>query len=111
MRYLILLLSFNVMAGNYDNDVINNYYVAPEVNYIGDSNASKGVALALATWHPFTYNSEKWQGSINGAAYDGESALSMGLAKKFNGIDALFHSSYGQNNGKDALTFGMLWRF
>jgi hypothetical protein len=95
-------MSFNVVAGGYHDKTYNYYNETTEINettYINDD-ISKGVALALATYHPFTYNSEKWQGSINGAAYDGESALSMGLAKKFDSIDALFHSSYGQNNGR-----------
>ena len=98
-------------AGDYrHHDTVNNYYETTEVTQ--DSiDESSGIALALATYHPFDYATKKWQASANSAIYDGQSALSMGLAKRFDGMDALLHTSYGQNNGKDALTFGLLWRF
>ena len=101
MKYLILLLSFNVMA--------HDYRYQPEPMQVNDD--SKAIALALATWHPFSNNTEKWQGSVNGATYDGETAISIAIAKRFKGIDALLHSSYGQNNGKDSITFGLVTQF
>ena len=112
MRFLILMfMSFGVMADKWhDHQEPVNYYETTEVSYY-DSDVSKGVALALATYHPFSFATKKWQGSVNTAVYDGQNALSLGLAKRFDGMDALLHSSFGQNDGKPALTFGMLWRF
>jgi hypothetical protein len=113
MRFLLLFVSFNVMAGGYHHDKTYNYYETTEtteVNYM-DSDVSKGVALSLATSHQFDFATKKWQGSVNSAMYDGESALSLGAAKRFDGMDALLHTSYGQNNGKHAATFGISWRF
>lgn len=85
------------------------YYETTQENYYSDS--AGGIALAIATFHPFDYATKKWQGSVNSGYYDGESAVSFGLAKRFDGMDALLNSSYGQNNGKHAATFGILWRF
>ncbi|MCZ6898265.1 MAG: hypothetical protein O7D95_06135 [Betaproteobacteria bacterium] len=91
------------MAHDHDRDIILKITLNAEL--------SKAVALALATNHPFTYDTYKWQASVNGAFYNGENALSLGIAKRFEKIDALWHSSYGQNGGNSAITFGSVWRF
>lgn len=112
MKYLILLLSFSAYAGDYTREY--NYYPAPIENYttyIYNADISKHIALALATSHPFDFATKQWQASVNGAFYDGENALSLGIAKRFDGIDALLHSSYGQTSGKHALTLGGVFRF
>ncbi len=106
-------------SGSHDRTTINetnNYFTLVEEtyineSYINDKDISKGIALAIASSHPFDFATKKWQASVNGGYYDGENALSLGIAKRFDGADALFHSSYGQNAGKQAITFGGVWRW
>ena len=125
MKYLLLLFPFTVYAGGYHHEDVNNYFTVEETyvtenyvtenyiseSYINDKDISKGIALAIASSHPFDFATKKWQASVNGGYYDGENALSLGIAKRFDGADALFHSSYGQNSGKQAVTVGMVWRW
>jgi hypothetical protein len=135
MRYLILLLfSTSVLASRYDhevtinqtfvNETIEETYVTEEYiteNYItqeyfvepilSEKAVAKLMSLAVATNHPFDYVTKDYQFSVNSAWFSGESSLSFGLAKRFDNIDALFHSTYGQANGEHAVTFGALWRF
>lgn len=116
MRYLLLfLISFAAYAGD-------RYYTLP---YIAidccpepvqatepvSKEISKAVALSLASNHPFDFATKQWQASVNGGYYDGQNALSMGLAKRFEGMDALWHTSYGQNSGKHGVTLGAVFRF
>ena len=122
---LLLLIPSSVLAGGYHHEDVNNYFTVEETyvnetyvtenyiseSYINDKDISKGIALAIATNHQFDFATKKWQASVNGGFYDGENALSLGIAKRFDGADALFHSSYGQNAGKQAITFGGVWRF
>ena len=77
---------------------------------VNDIDVAGGVALAIASYHPFDFVTKKLQASINGATYDGQTRVSFALAKRVNKT-ILFHTSYGQNSGKDALTFGGVWRF
>jgi len=119
ISFIALLMWFSIdeaEAGDYrhhDDTVINNYYseTLTETSYTNDTDIAKGVALSLATNHPFDFDTKKLQGSINGGYYDGQNALSLGLAKRFDKTDALLHTSYGQNAGKHAVTLGAVWRF
>jgi hypothetical protein len=101
------------MAGGYHHDKTYNYYnETTEVNYM-DSDVSKGVAMALAAFHPFDYATKKWQTSANNSDYYNENATSIAAAKRFDAMDALWYGSYTRswNGGKPAYTFGAMWRF
>lgn len=139
MKFLVLLffiISFNVAANDKHSDtiindysVVNNYYNGdPDSNTrdeidepddadtnesggSGDTRIAQGIALSLATNHPFDYATNQWQGSVNASFYESESALSLGLAKRFEKMDALWHMTYGKNNSSSATTLGAVWRF
>jgi len=128
MKIIILfLISFSVFAGGrHDHDVeitnnyyetINNYYDVTEVTQVNEvsndmsNDYIQGIALAIATNHPFDYVTNKWQGSVNASRYSGETGLSFGIAKRFKDIDALFHSTYGRSSNNQAVTAGAVWRF
>lgn len=124
MKVIILfLLSFSAFAGGrHDHGIIinnyetNNYYDVTEITEtvdpgVNNSDISAGIALAIATNHPFSYLTPKWQGSINASRYDGETGLSFGVAKRFKSVDALFHGSYSRSSDDYGMNAGMVWRF
>lgn len=109
-----LLLPSIILAGGYHHSpVVNNYYPSETTITTGIDNAelSKGIALALAGQHQFDFDTVAYQGSIVGAWYDDENAVSFGLAKRFRKLDALFHTSYSENGSEGALVFGGTFRF
>jgi hypothetical protein len=78
-----------------------------------DSDISRGIALAGAVNHQFTFDTLRMQGSVVGAVFDSEQAVSFGLAKRFDSIDALWHGSVSiPDGGSDELVnFGATFRF
>ena len=117
---LALLAFFPVRAGGPDIEVnINDITEVTEVveintvtSGVSDSDLAKGLSSVGASGgHQFSYGTERWQGSIVGAWYDDEDAVSFGLGKKFEKIDALFHGSYTQNGSNDLFVIGGTWRF
>lgn len=71
-----------------------------------------GIAVSAAVNHQFDFSYSGWQGSVNGAWYEGENAVSFGAANRFDWLDgALMHGSYTQNDGKHLWTIGGTWRF
>ena len=108
---VLMFLSFNLYAGCCDRTTNNYYYPTETVEAAENDEVAKAAALAIATYHPFDFATNKWQASVNAAVYDGEDAVSFAAAKRFEDTDVLIHTSYGQNNGKHAITIGGLWRF
>lgn len=94
----------------YDTD--NNYYETNTITSgVSDSELAEGLSLAMSMNHPFDYNTLKWQGSITGAYYDDENAVSFGVAKRFEKMDALWHIEAGQNGSEEAFVGGVVFRF
>jgi len=79
-----------------NNYTINNY---------------RGVATALANNHSFGWGTDKLQGSLGYSNYDGENALSFGLAQRFKNV--LVSGSVGSESNTDKYSFSanMGWRF
>jgi len=114
MKILVLMmLSFSAFAGGYHKHNIDytTVYEVTENSYSIDNDTSKLMALSIASSHPFDYATNKIQASINTGYYDGENAVSFGIAKNFKDIDALIHSSYGNGGGKHAGTVGVTFRW
>ena len=73
---------------------------------------AEGIATAAAINHQFDFSYSGWQGSVNGAWYEGADAVSFGVANRFDWLDgALLHGSYTQNGSKPLYTLGGTWRF
>jgi len=110
---------------------INNYYESPAsppitntnaapvtsdsytiTEGISDSNLSEGLAGAMAIGaHQFDYSTQDYQGSVTGAYYEGENAISLGIAKRWDKVNALFHASTTQINSDYAVVVGGTFRF
>ena len=101
-----------------DIDKTINYYETPNeitettiTSGIGADELARGIATAGAVNHAFDFATERWQGSVIGAFYEDETAVSFGLAKRFEKIDALWHGSFTENGSAQLITFGASWRF
>ena len=83
---------------------------------ISGSELAEGLsATAAAGSHQFDMDTYDFQGSITGSWISGdedENAVSFGLAKRWEKVDALFHSSFTQINSDNHLfTVGGTFRF
>lgn len=78
-----------------------------------DEDAAKLLTTAAtAGGHQFDFSTQDWQGSIVGAWYDDENAVSFGAARRFDKLGkALFHGSYTQNGSESLWVFGGTFRF
>ena len=78
-----------------------------------DDDISRAVALSGAVNHQFDWSTHRFQASANAAFYDGQQAISFGMAKRFHQVDALWHTSISiPDGGSDELvTFGATWRW
>ncbi len=128
---LVLISSWVMASGKHHGDItINNFYEIPEpppgsnvmdpgtVTYISvtsgvsDSDLAKAIATALATGHQFDYSTTKIQASALGAYYDDQTAMSVGIAKRWKEVDALWHAAYSTNgDSKYGVVAGATWRF
>ncbi len=73
-------------------------------------NQSSGAALGIATaQHQFYLETDDLQGSIGAGTYDGNSAVSFALAKRFKGI--LLNGSVGGEAGEYGAGVGANWRW
>lgn len=115
---VFLIMVFMIMdeakatgKNNYYNTT-NNYYETNTITSgVSDTELAEGLSLAMSMNHPFDYNTLKWQGSVTGAYYDDESAVSFGVAKRFEKMDALWHIEGGQNGSENAFVGGVVFRF
>ncbi len=104
----ILLITMNFTAsvawGSRDHTTVNHY-----TNYHNSEKAS-GTALAIATAnHTFYWGVKKTQASIAVGQYDGESAVSIGIGKRFDGL--LINGSIGSEDNKVGYGAGFNWHF
>ncbi len=98
MKYLIFLISFNVFASG-------SHHTATTLTGQGE-----GVALSIAaSQHHFDFGTHSWQGSIGAGSYDGDSAISFGVAKRLDRV--LINGSLGMNGDKSGYGVGVNWRF
>lgn len=113
-----LLVFGNANATRYHTT--NNYYTTEVTEItniritdgISDSDLAEGITTAMvASGHQFDYSTQDWQGSIVGGWYDDENAVSFGLGKRFDKVDALFHTSFTQNGNENAVLIGGTFRF
>jgi hypothetical protein len=98
------------------NDVTEVTQVEQTVITSGVSNQelAEGLAAAMAAGgHQFDFSTYDYQGSIVGSWESGEdeNAVSFGLGKRFEKLDALIHTSYTQSAGDHYVTFGGTFRF
>lgn len=101
--------------------IINNYYDSPDpgstslTGGLSDNEIAQLLTIGVAAGsHQFDFSTTDWQGSITGAWYDDEDAVSFGVAKKFSESfmpNVLLHGNYTQNGGEDLVVIGGTFRF
>lgn len=118
MKYLLALLL--LVAGTAEatrccNYTENNYYPTETIISPTTEKYSQAIAGAMAAGsHSLDYSTTDWQISLVGAWQVGgghEDGFSVGVGKRFSGIDALFTGSYTPIGGDDWVTFGGTWRW
>ena len=119
-----------VMAGGYkspditiNQDItVNTYQQAPEsaatplsiTHGISDRDLAEGIATALAGGsHQFDFATFDFQASISAAFEPDEEvdAVSFGVAKRWEKVDALFHGGFTRQGSSDFVQVGGTWRF
>lgn len=97
---------------------VTNYYGSEEgvtslTAGLSDSEIAELLTIGVAAGsHQFDYSTQDWQGSITGAFYDSEDAVSFGLAKRWDKFGkVLMHGSYTQKSGEDLWVVGGTFRF
>ena len=102
---MIFFITIAMASGNHSS-ITNNY-----TTYVENSTSnSAGVASAIAAaQHQFNYSVLVWQGSVSAGAYDGETAVSIGLGKRFN--STLINGSISNEGGKYGGGLGVSWTF
>lgn len=117
----ILLIFFAMPAESHhiieiDNSTVNNYYEGSDGGITGGLSDSEVAELltvgAAAGSHQFDFSTQDWQGSVTGAWYDDEDAVSFGLAKRWDKLgQVLLHGNYTQNGSEDLWVIGGTFRF
>lgn len=98
-------------------NITNNYFSETTITSgVSNSELAEGLAATAAHGgHQFDYSVKDWQGSIVGGFIQGdhdENAVSFAVGKRFERIDALFHTGFTQINSDDRLfTVGGTFRF
>ena len=114
---LVLWDTASATGKNNTTDITNNYIYNYDndtttiTSGVSDEELAEAMSLAFSMNHPFDYNTLRWQGSITGAHYDDENAISFGIAKRFEKMDALWHVEAGQNGSNEAFVGGVVFRF
>jgi hypothetical protein len=90
---------------------VENYSITEGVS---TTDLARGVAMSGAS-HQFDFSTQDLQLGVTGASFDGEQALSLGVAKRFAKDswvpNALFHGSFSTTGSSDELyTFGVTFR-
>ena len=90
---------------------VENYSITEGVS---STDLARGIAMAGAS-HQFDFSTQDLQLGVTGATFDGEQALSLGVAKRFANNswvpNALFHGSFSTTGSSDELfTFGVSFR-
>ena len=98
--------------GDVDNSVVNNYYPTTITSGVSDEVINELFAMSVAvSQHQFDMGTHDWQGSVGAGFYQDENAVSFGVGKRFEKIDALFNASYGQVNDHSVIGAGVTFRF
>ena len=101
-----IFLSTSYASGRHDDDVVIENTVEIYESYeIQMGDMSVGIASAQ---HHFDWSTSKWQGSIGMGHYDGDSALSAGLAKRYDEVLINLNVVKGDELGGG---LGVGWRF
>ncbi len=133
MKYFFILLMFATTAGasgsHSPTNITNNYYTTEnyyatettEMSDISSLSIAGGISesgiselfaySAAIAQHNFDYSTLDWQGSVGGSFYNGESAVSFAVGKRFNGLKALINASYGQVLDHSIIGVGATFRF
>ena len=100
----VLFFAFNIAwSGEYHH---SNYYSTTN-NY---QNSSEGVALGIAaSQHNFDTTTFNLQGSVSTGSYEGVTAFSFGLAKRYK--SSLISGSVSNEGGRTGYGAGMRWNF
>ena len=108
---LMVVISGSAMAGGYH--VTNNYYESTTITSgVSNDELAAGLSIAGASGgHQFDFATYDWQGSVVGAWYDDEDAVSFGVGKRFEKVDALFHGAFTQNGSEELVIVGGTFRF
>lgn len=101
-----------------ENNIDTHTHTLDEVTLTDGLSDSEVAALltvaASAGAHQFDFSTTDWQGSITGAWYDDEDAVSFGVAKRFSEDflpNVLLHGNYTQNGSDDLWVIGGTFRF
>jgi hypothetical protein len=95
------------------NNVTNNHFTEETTitSGVSDKDLAEALSLAYSMNFHFDMATYDWQAGVTGAIYDDENAVSFGLAKRFQKMDALWHIAAGQNGSNEALVGGVVFRF
>lgn len=107
MKVLILFLALTgtAFAGGDREYTYNNTTIVTH-----NSTGIHGVALAIASaQHNFDFGTHSWQGSVGTGFYNGNSAVSFALGKRFNKV--IISGSLGIEEGNLGGGIGVTWRF
>lgn len=103
-----------------DNSTTNNYYGDQDSDCttcitggLSDSEIAELLTVGVAAGsHQFDFSTQDWQGSVTGAWYDNEDAVSFGVAKRWDRLgQVLLHGSYTQHSSEDLWVVGGTFRF
>lgn len=90
-------------------------YSTTLVEGISAEDLAAGLSMAASSGgHQFDFSTTDWQGSIVGAWYDDQDAVSFGVAKRFSENflpNVLLHGNYTQNGSDDLWVIGGTFRF
>lgn len=112
LAYMLGMLLSPAFATECHNNATSNYYETTMItNGVSDKDLAQALALSFSMNHPFDFATHDWQGSVTGAYYDDENAVSFGVGKRFKKMDALWHIEAGQNGSNEALVGGVVFRF
>ena len=113
MKLLILISSLLVFGNSLaDRNYVTNNYTTEVITIINnDGNIARAIATSISNNHQFDFATYDYQGSVVGGWYDGEDAVSFGLAKRFGFMEALWHGSYTSNGSHAAISVGATFRF
>ena len=96
----------------------NNYYGNEDIETtvtggLSDNEIAELLVIGVAAGsHQFDFSTQDWQGSLTGAFYDSEDAVSFGIAKRWDAFGkVLLHGNYTQKSGEDLWVVGGTFRF
>lgn len=105
LAILCLFLSSSLLADKYRGDT----YLT-EVTEVTNTVQEQGIALSIASGqHQFDWATDNWQAGVAGGVFRDESALSFGIAKRFDG--ALLNGSIARTGNDNGYGVAINWRF